>query len=301
MILSIVIALSLALLTWLYRHARYFKRVNLPYVKCIPILGSFFNLKGFYETVRLLYNNPDVKGKPVFGIFNFHKPALMVCDPELIKRITVKDFNSFSDRYASSNDHDTLGNNGLFASKNPKWKHMRSKMTPFFSSAKMKMMYYLMDKTSSDLIAHITEKLDEDGKVELEMKSLSALYSTDNIANCVFGIDANSLKNPDGEFRKAGQSCFNMTLYRTIEFGSFFMIPQITKLFGFTMFSIPTTKFMMTSIPEVMDERIRSGSKRHDLIDMFIELEREESTPREILIAQAAMFLAAGEDFLLQI
>jgi cytochrome P450 family 6 len=295
--LLIIFALSLALLTWLYLHASYFKRVNLPYVKCIPILGCFFNLKGFYETVRLLYNHPDVKDKPVFGIFNFHKPTLMVCDPELIKRITVKDFNSFSDRYASSNDHDTLGNNGLFASKNPKWKNMRNKMTPFFSTAKMKMMFYLMDKTSSDVVDHINEKLNEDGKVELEMKTLSALYSTDNIASCVFGIEANSLKNPDGEFQRAGHSCFNMTLYRTIEFGSFFLIPQITKLFGFTMFSVPTTKFIESSIPDVMDERIRSGSKRYDLIDTLIELEKEESMPREVLIAQAAMFLVAGEDF----
>jgi cytochrome P450 family 6 len=218
---------------------------------------------------------------------------LMVCDPELIKQILVKDFSHFTDRYNASDIHDTLGFYSIFSLKNPLWKTIRGKLSPFFSSGKMKLMFYLVDNASSELINYINKKVDENGKVELEMKNLASLYTTDSMASCIFGVQANSLQNPDGEFRRAGMAIFNPTLYRSIEFTSFFLLPQHMKLFRFQAFSATTSDFVKSTIPEVMNERKKSGEKRHDLIDIFIELENE--IDKEILMAQAMSFLSAGE------
>jgi cytochrome P450 family 6 len=292
-IVQVLLGLA-AVFFWLRHRQSYFKRHGIEYIESYPILGNFFNTRGIYNNVEALYNQPKVKDLPFFGFFIFHKPALMINDPELIKRITVKEFSSFTDRYASSDTHDTLGLYGLFGSNNPVWKTIRSKFSPFFSSGKMKMMYYIMDEISSNMIKHVNDRL-VDGKVELEIKELAALYSTDIIASCAFGLEAKSLENPESEFKKAGASVFEMTFKRSVEFRSFFMIPQIMKFMGFRTFSAFTSEYINTSMRRVISERKKSGNKRHDLIDTIIEFEKDENVNDEIMFAQAAMFLGAGQ------
>lgn len=163
-------------------------------------------------------------------------------------------------------------------------------------------MYYLLDKISDDLNKYVHKRLDKTGKVELEMKELAALYSTDVIASCAFGVEANSLENPSAEFRAAGKAMFDMTFKRGIELTFFFLLPQLMKLFRFTFFSKLTTKFIQATIPHVVSERNKSGNKRHDLIDTLIELKNNDETlTDDILMAQAAVFFAAGNFCLLKL
>lgn len=195
---------------WLNRRQDYFKNLGIPYVPSIPLLGSFgdamFGKTGIYEQIVTLYNQPEVKDKPFFGIFVFHKPALMISDPELIKRITVKDFNSFTNRYSASETHDPLEYYMLFSVKDVIWRFLRGKLSPFFTSGKLKSMYYLLDKASDNMVNFIQKRLGNENKVEVEVKELASLFSTDVIASCAFGVEANSLENPNGEFRVAGKT-----------------------------------------------------------------------------------------------
>lgn len=83
----------LSFVWWLYRRQDYFKNLNIPYVKSIPLLGAFsdslLGKTGFYDNVLAICNRPEVKDQPFFGINVFHKFSLMVTEPELIKRILV--------------------------------------------------------------------------------------------------------------------------------------------------------------------------------------------------------------------
>lgn len=285
---------------WISRRQNYFKNHNVPFIKSTPLLGSFSKTVlgkiGFYENVAELYNRPEVKDYPFFGMFVFHKPGLVVNDPELIKRILVKDFVSFSERYASSDVHDPVGYYNLFSAKKAFWKKMRCKLSPFFSSGKLKAMFHLHDKTGKNLNKHIHRKLGEDNKVELEMKELASLYSTDIIASCAYGLEANSLDNPESEFRKAGKAILKMTFRRSIELPAYYMLPQIMKLFRIQAFSKFGTSFIRKTIKHVMDERGKTGTKRNDLIDTFIELKNSDETlTDDMLVAQAAIFFTGGE------
>lgn len=292
-----------AFIYWINRRQDYFKNLGIPYVPSTALLGSFDNVvlgkTGFYDQTVTLYNKPEVKDKPFFGIFVFHKPGLMVTDPELIKSITVRDFNSFPNRYTSSDMHDPLGYYTLFAADNPLWKMLRGKLSPFFTSGKLKSMYYLIDKISTQMVDYVEKRLDSENKVELEVKELTSLYSTDVVASCAFGVEANSLENPDGEFRTAGKIVFGTEFWRAFEFSAFFMLPQIMKVFRFKAFSHKVSHFIETSISHVMSERERTGDKRNDLIDTFIEMKKTESSTVEnitmdMMMAQAAAFFSAG-------
>jgi cytochrome P450 family 9 len=99
------LAISLTLLityligTWTHNH---FSRENVPSLKPLPFLGNMapvvFQQMSFPDFVVYLYN--DLKGHKYGGTYQLMNPSLMLRDPELIKMVTVKDFEHFLDRQA---------------------------------------------------------------------------------------------------------------------------------------------------------------------------------------------------------
>lgn len=111
-------------------------------------------------------------------------------------------------RYASADLHsDLLGGSSLFLVQNPAWRVIRSRMTPFFSAAKLKQMFQLMKNVGNELTDTLTvNQVKGTAKVfHADIKDLFSRYSTDVIASCAFGIEANSLKNPESEFLRNGK------------------------------------------------------------------------------------------------
>jgi hypothetical protein len=77
-----------------------FTKQNIPHLKPLPFIGSMapalLGKQSFFELLMESYN--QFKGRQIGVIFMFRRPVLYVIDPELIKTITVKDFEYFTDR-----------------------------------------------------------------------------------------------------------------------------------------------------------------------------------------------------------
>ncbi len=110
-IADVLIQMPLIILVWLpigvYCYClyinSYWKRKKIPFLPAKPIVGNLFDMFRFrkcaVEIFADMYNERRAIGKPFVGIHFFHKPTLLIRDPELIKQLLVKDFGSFSDRY----------------------------------------------------------------------------------------------------------------------------------------------------------------------------------------------------------
>ena len=83
--------------TWTHDH---FSKWNIPSLKPIPFLGNVapvvFQTLSFPDFVSDMYNR--LKGHKYGGVYQLMNPALLLRDPELIKIVTVKDFEHFLDR-----------------------------------------------------------------------------------------------------------------------------------------------------------------------------------------------------------
>jgi cytochrome P450 len=91
--------------------------------------------------------------KPYIGIFAFDKPILLIRDLELVKNFLVKDFQNFTDHVATADEKvEPLASRILFAIKGQRWHHLRTNLTPVFTSGKMKMMFYLVDTCGKELV-----------------------------------------------------------------------------------------------------------------------------------------------------
>jgi cytochrome P450 family 6 len=150
---GLIILTTLMIVAYLYmtRKFNYWKKRGVMEVTPTPFLGSFvdFLKKSPGCFIKDLYS--QAKGMPYIGFYILDKPFLLIRDRELVKNILVKDFNYFTDRYASPGVQDRLAYASLFFIKNPAWKAVRTKLTPIFTSGKLKKMFELMQMCSDNL------------------------------------------------------------------------------------------------------------------------------------------------------
>jgi cytochrome P450 family 6 len=115
------------------------------------------------EQLQRIYN--EHSDKAYVEIFSFDKPSLLIRDLELVKNILVRDFQTFMDRtFSFEEKFDPLFCNTLTVLNDQLWRHLRTNLTPVFTSRKMKMMFCLMDTCGKELVDCL-EKASADGKL----------------------------------------------------------------------------------------------------------------------------------------
>lgn len=110
------------------------------------------------------------------GFFDFLRPTLMIRDPELIKHVLTKDFHHFVNRNEDFVDESEPLSLNISNLMDDQWKVLRAKLTPTFSSAKIKIMFNLMNECSKELI-NVLDQASEDGKY-LEVKEMMSRLAT---------------------------------------------------------------------------------------------------------------------------
>jgi hypothetical protein len=153
-VISVITAIFICLYFYFTRNFKFWQKRGIPYVKPTPFVC---NLKECVlmkatigEQLQRIYN--EHSDKPYVGIFSFDKPSLLIRDPAMVKNILVKDFQNFMDRIVSvEGKFDPLFGKSLPLLKGQLWRHLRTNLTPVFTSSKMKMMFYLVDFSGKEL------------------------------------------------------------------------------------------------------------------------------------------------------
>lgn len=117
----------------------------------------------------------------------------------------------------------------MFSLEGVAWRNLRAKLSPTFTSGKMKLMFPILVDISKDLVEALKEPATL-GEV-IEVKDYAARFTTDIISSCAFGIEANSLKNPDSILRKMGKKIFAPEWSIMIKNTMVFLVPDIAKIF----------------------------------------------------------------------
>uniref|UniRef100_A0A1B0DJA1 Cytochrome P450 n=1 Tax=Phlebotomus papatasi TaxID=29031 RepID=A0A1B0DJA1_PHLPP len=260
-ILGIVLCV-VGFLWWWQRSARiYWEKNGVSYIPGPPLIGaikdSVLFKKSLGDVFNDLYNNEECKDDPITGVYFFHKPSLIIRHPEIIKNILVKDFPNFIDRGLNSDPHvDIIGRDNLFTVKSDRWKTIRTKLSPVFTSGKLKNLFLLMVDVSKVLEQKLAKEIGNEPK-EYEMKEFASFFTTDTIAICAFGVQANSLLNPKAEFHVNSKKALDFHWKRAIEFTTCFLLPEVASKMGCTMFSRETNEFVRSTVNYVIEERIK--------------------------------------------
>lgn len=229
--------------------------------------GAFLQRENFSESMDTLYNHSN---EPFIGIYTIFRPVLLLRDPEVIQSVLIKDFSHFTDRGIHCNEnYDPLSAN-LIAMPAQKWKNMRGKLTPTFSSAKLKAMFTSLYKCGITLqiyLENLTEK-----NVLLDVREISASFTTDVIASVGFGIDVDSINNPDNEFRVCGRKIFELTLSNSIRWSMFFVAPKLLELFQIKCVQSSVESFIKSIVKQNLEYRELNNVSRKDFFQLLIQL-----------------------------
>ncbi|XP_068979727.1 cytochrome P450 6k1-like [Bombus flavifrons] len=305
---GILILSTLMIAAYLYmtRKFNYWSKRGITQLAPTPFVGNFMDCllsrKSGPEFLKDVYDCG--KGLSLLGFYVFDKPHLLIRDPELVKHVLVKDFDYFPDRYAAADEKsDRFGYANVVMMRNPGWKSLRPKMTPLFTPGKLKTMFDLMLAVADDLGMYLDSlHLEGDGKV-VEFKDICANFTTDMIGGTAFGLKLGSLENAKAPFRECGRKIFDSTYQRNMEFLTITFMPQLSKYLKPKFFGKIATNFLRSVFWDVIEQRVDSGQKRNDLIDVLIEIRKTYKNDENLkdykfdgddLLAQAAILFTAG-------
>nr|XP_008197409.1 PREDICTED: cytochrome P450 9e2 [Tribolium castaneum] len=270
--------LAVLLLVFVFLAVIYFKLVvpffywqkrDIFYVKpWTRFRKVFLGKESFAEAVRAAYDeHPD---KRYYGSYQFLQPSLFVRDLDLIKAITVKDFEHFTDHSAfTSEKTDPILGLNLFSLKGQKWREMRSTLSPAFTGSKMRAMFTLIAQTAESFTQYLLGL--GQGVVEVEMKDTCTKFTNDVIANCAFGIECNSLLNPENEFYKMGTMVSKPSPWRLFKSLLYGFFPKIFEFFRIPALPPTISDFFLRIIKDAIIVREQQGIVRPDMIHLLLE------------------------------
>lgn len=261
---------------WENRHVP-FKAPTIPTGNLTSVLTGSRTLG---KVVEELYKEFKEKKYSHAGIYFLNSPIYMPLDPDIIKNILMKDFSSFVDRGVYYNETNEPLSAHLFALEGPKWRNLRNKLSPTFTSGKMKMMFQTLVDCSDglkDLCDEVVAK-----NVEVDIKDVFARFTTDIIGSCAFGLECNSLKNPDAEFRKMGRRIFDQTTWEAIKTFIGMSFPALAATLNLRLFDENASNFFMNAVKETFEYRESKNIKRNDFLQLLIQLKNGRADDGEV-------------------
>ncbi|XP_053683464.1 probable cytochrome P450 9f2 [Sabethes cyaneus] len=264
---------------------QYFLSKPIPCVKPTFFFGStgpiMFRRRDVTSHIRMLYNTfPEFK---VVGFYDFMKPIFMLRDPEVIKKIGVKDFDYFMDHTptmtAGSLDdqatNDSLFGNSLFALRGQKWRDMRATLSPAFTGSKMRHMFDLVAQCAQSMNSFFLAEAKAGKRLEYEMKDTFSRFGNDVIATVAFGIQVDSLKDRDNEFYLKGKQMINFqTIMVLVKFLLLRSMPRLMQKLKIDFLDSNLTEYFKTMITDNMKQREVHGIVRNDMIHMLMEVRK---------------------------
>ncbi|KAJ3645281.1 hypothetical protein Zmor_022947 [Zophobas morio] len=218
------------------------------------------------------------------GCYQFFLPTLVLKDPDLIKQITVKDFDHFEDhRNLIQEDSDPLWTKNIFALNGKKWREMRATLSPAFTSSKIKYMFTLISQTGEQFVKYFLTQ--NENLTTFEMEDIFTRVTNDVIANIAFGVECDSLVDRKNEFYMMGKEATNFSgLWKTFKFFGYMLIPKVFKYFKITMFSKNVGQFFTNLVKSNIHSRLKHGIVRPDMVHLLLEarkngLKYDESEP----------------------
>ncbi|XP_024082418.1 cytochrome P450 6B5-like [Cimex lectularius] len=275
--------------------------VLLPILKNEPIHRGFYNFHKAYPNYKFIVMNI------------FRRPIILTRDAEFLQKIMIKDFQHFVDHSEYKTDRDIV-NLGLFSLTGSEWRGLRIKMSPTFTTGKLKSMFVEMEPCSNALVQNIEKTC---GKPDYDIRDDIMTYAMDVTASVIFGIE---LKNKElrEKYIKEASELFQTSPIIMFIMGVASQIPVLSNVLNMKILDENKEAFFRNIITQTFEQRKANNSNRNDYINLLLKLKEQGSlevkmkdpddeylntdslqvenveVTDEMLTAQAFQFLSAG-------
>lgn len=257
-------------------------------IKCdygIPPFGShwreIFNIDSWHNTLKhFYYKYPNERFIVLHEIGG--RPEYLIRDPELVRKIAIKDFSSFVNRIGEIHPKtDYILGNELTNLKTDDWRRVRNILTPLLTGQKLKQVVIpSLNECKQDLVQFLNKKMESNDKVELivDMMELSTRSGVDGFCLSAFGLKTDSLRcngngNDYGFFNSAQSYLTHADSMSRATYWAIIYFPHVMKyLFGKTLMLNMDQEFFTKSCIDIANNRIANKIQRSDYIQLLIQI-----------------------------
>ncbi|XP_023219438.1 cytochrome P450 3A21-like [Centruroides sculpturatus] len=279
---------------------------------CSFVLETTKALKKPLHLIELEYYK---KYGRIYGRFLGVRPIICIAEPHILKKIFVKDFNTFHNR-ANVQTGNPLFDKTMFLALDDDWKRIRCIVSPTFSSGKMRKMAYLVKECAEKFSEKLKKIADENENNCIDCKKYITCFTIDVIASTAFGTKLSSLDDPNNEFVIMSRKAVNkdVTLLDMI----LLLFPKLTKLIKIKSIH-ESFSYYKDFVLHVINQREKDKMKAYDFLQLLmdsqkgvLEISPEEAKEEEMsnikilpihktmtsdeMMAQCAGFLFAGNE-----
>uniref|UniRef100_A0A3Q3G3D3 unspecific monooxygenase n=1 Tax=Labrus bergylta TaxID=56723 RepID=A0A3Q3G3D3_9LABR len=245
-----------------------FKKMGVPGPRPLPFIGTMHYMrKGFVAFDR----ECQTKYGDVWGLYDGRTPTLLVSDPEIIKTVMVKEcYSAFTNR----RDNAVAGplDDAVTNVKDERWKRIRSSLSPCFTSGRLKQVSLI----SNNYI-------------------FMAPYSLDVITSVSFGVEADSINNPDDPLVVHLKKILNFTFWPIFVLMVFPFGARLLKLLDIEIMSRPSVDYFYNIIKKLKDQRQSEKSLRADFLQVMVQNEIPDSETKMNKSSQVKVCLTEHE------
>ncbi|XP_035894739.1 probable cytochrome P450 6a14 isoform X2 [Anopheles stephensi] len=308
--MAVWLLLLLGVVSLLYYYVRrrysYWTDKGIPHLEPTLPLG---NLKGVGSTRSFAELLDEAYGRylgksPVIGMYFLASPILVVTDLDLAKQILVKDFHRFHDRGMYVNERDDPLSGHLFSIGGERWRYLRNKLSPTFTSGKIKSMFTTIREIGDEFLAAFDKYIDRDEPIDIKL--LCQCFTCDVVGSCAFGLQCNSLKNEGSKLLEIGDKVFRQNPLRMIYSVAVGIFPRISRALRLPVLPGEVSSFFMPVVRSTVEHRERNAIERPDFLNLLIQLKNKgtveeheaaeglEKLTLDEVAAQAFVFFFAG-------
>lgn len=288
-----ILAIFLIAIMWVYVYFQkcygFWKRIDVEYIEPQFPTGNVPEVLSpkihFSNIMKTMYTKFKHMGDFV-GLYFFHQPVLLVLSPEFAKTIMIRDFNYFIDRGVYSNEKDDPLSANLFFMEGPRWRTLRAKLTPTFTSGKLKMMFHTILAVGDELKKYLAPFANDNE--DIEIREVLARFTTDIIGSCAFGIDCNSLVNPQSKFREMGKRMINFPKLKALKIFFAMMFRNAAQYVGICFNDQDVSEFFMRVVRDTINHRKSNEVKRKDFMQLLLDLKDSGKLEEELSSGDAS-------------
>lgn len=275
-VLSVIFIVT-GICCWSASYHNRWRKLNVPHTRPVPLFGNtfkmFMRLEHQMDTFDRIYKK--FSGEKLCGFYQMTTPYWMIRDPELINRIMVKDFLCFTDRGSRTDPVTNVLKDSLFFQSGHRWKTMRQKLAPGFTSGRLRDAHKQINECCLQLLGCIEEKLRNDVESSIEVRQIVGKFSSDAVGSWAFGLKLNTFKNENSEFRMHAKKIFHPTIKQMLIHLLTSICPRLAKAFKLHHCQSDSSKFFHSMFSDVIKFRNENQVIKHDLTQTLLDARKE--------------------------
>lgn len=264
----------------------YWKVRDVPHLQPSLFFGNIMDMVLFRKSADEFFKDicDQFDDHRFFGIFEFSKPSIVVRDKQLFEQMLVKEFSSFHDRGVTVDTEYEPLSGTLINIEGRQWKNLRCKLTPTFTSGKLKSMFDQINNCAEGLIKFIDQHLPEANP--FDAKLLVGRFTTNVIASCAFGLQFDATNDEISEFQTMVCKVFLSSRMSSVRMFLRMTYPSLTKKLNIKFLTQDAETYFLNLVKETLKYRRESGIVRADFLQMLMSLQEQEKNGVDMNVAR---------------